>query len=54
VEKDFAKTNDIYKLYSGPRPPARTTVQPLKPVLRRRDERGRMPELEEISLFAGR
>lgn len=52
--EDFAKMNRIYGLYFTEAPPARTTVQPFKPVERKRDARGRMPKLEEISLIAVR
>ncbi len=43
----------IYAEYLGT-VPARTTVQQLKPVVRRPDERGRYPALEQISLVAVR
>ena len=42
--------NDTYKLYSGPRPRTRTTVQALKRVLRRRDEKDAWPSSKK---FAG-
>ena len=51
---EFANMNRIYGMYFKSAPPARTTVQPLKPVARKQDANGRSPKLEEISLIAVR
>ena len=51
---EFAKMNGVYGLYFKNAPPARTTVQPLPPVDRKREAGGRWPKLEEISLIAVR
>ena len=48
---DYDELNDIYKLYFPRRPPARTTVQQLKPVERKPRPDGRWPALEQMSLI---
>ena len=48
---DYDKLNDIYKLYFPQRPPARTTVQQLKPIERKPRPDGRWPTLEQMSLI---
>ncbi len=51
---EFAKMNSTYASYFGAAPPTRTTVQPLPPVERKQDSRGRWEMLEQISLIAVR
>lgn len=51
---EFANMNGVYAEYFKAAPPSRTTVQPLKPVERKRDPAGRFVKLEEISLIAVR
>ena len=48
---DYDKLNDIYNLYFPERPPARTTVQQLKPIERKPQPDGRWPTLEQMSLI---
>ncbi|MBI1896751.1 MAG: RidA family protein [Acidobacteria bacterium] len=50
--EEFVKMNSTYGQYFTAMKPTRTTVQPLAPVERKPDERGRSPRLEEISLIA--
>ncbi|MBM3957278.1 MAG: hypothetical protein FJ313_04415, partial [Gemmatimonadetes bacterium] len=50
--EEFAGMNRVYGSYFAGAPPTRTTVQPLKPVERNKDERDRWPMLEQISLIA--
>ena len=49
---EFPNMNAVYGSYFTGPPPTRTTVQPLPPVERKADERGRWPMLEQISLIA--
>jgi len=49
---EFQKMNAVYGSYFKDAPPTRTTVQPLPPVERKPDSRGRWPQLEEISIIA--
>jgi reactive intermediate/imine deaminase len=49
---DFQTMNQTYAMYFKEAPPARTTVQQLKPAERKPDEEGRYPTLEQISLIA--
>jgi reactive intermediate/imine deaminase len=49
---EFAKMNAVYAEYFKMNKPTRTTVQPIPPVERKADERGRWPKLEEISIVA--
>jgi reactive intermediate/imine deaminase len=49
---EFTKMNSVYGEYLGGIKPTRTTVQPLAPVERQSDDRGRYPKLEEISVIA--
>ncbi|MCW5980477.1 MAG: hypothetical protein KIT09_20515 [Bryobacteraceae bacterium] len=49
---EFAKMNAVYGSYFTGAPPTRTTVQPLPPVERKADDKGRWPKLEEISIIA--
>jgi reactive intermediate/imine deaminase len=49
---EFSKMNAVYGSYFTSAPPTRTTVQPLAPVERKPDEKGRWPMLEQISLIA--
>jgi 2-iminobutanoate/2-iminopropanoate deaminase len=49
---EFTKMNGVYAEYFTTVKPTRTTVQPIAPVERKADERGRHPKLEEISLIA--
>lgn len=51
---EFPRMNAVYGSYFGEAPPTRTTVQPLPPVERKEDARGRWPMLEQISLIAVR
>jgi 2-iminobutanoate/2-iminopropanoate deaminase len=51
---EFPNMNNTYKLFFGATPPTRSTVQPLKPVERRRGEDGRWPMVEQISVIAVR
>jgi reactive intermediate/imine deaminase len=52
--EEFAKMNAVYAEYFPSLKPTRTTVQPLRPVERKPDARGRYPKLVEISLVAVR
>jgi len=47
---EFQKMNAVYAEYFTQTKPTRTTVQPLPPVERKPDARGRWPKLEEVSL----
>jgi 2-iminobutanoate/2-iminopropanoate deaminase len=49
---EFAKMNAVYGEYFPKNKPTRTTVQPIAPVDRTADARGRWPKLEEISVVA--
>jgi enamine deaminase RidA (YjgF/YER057c/UK114 family) len=49
---DREAVDKVYSEYVGAVPPARTTIQQVKPVERRPDEKGRYPTLEQISLIA--
>jgi enamine deaminase RidA (YjgF/YER057c/UK114 family) len=49
---EFAKMNAVYAEYFPRNKPTRTTVQPMPPVERSADARGRWPKLEEISIVA--
>lgn len=49
---DYKAANDVYKLYFGDLPPARTTVQQLEAAERKARANGRWPTLEQISLIA--
>ena len=49
---EFSKMNAVYGSYFSGAPPTRTTLQPLAPVERKPDEKGRWPMLEQISLIA--
>ncbi len=51
---EFAKMNAVYGSYFGAAAPARTTVQQSPSIERKRDDRGRAPALEQISLIAVR
>jgi len=51
---DFPKMNGVYAKYFGSGPPTRTTVEPLAPVERKRNESGHFSKLEEISIIAVR
>ena len=49
---EFGKMNGVYAKYFGAEPPTRTTVAPLPPVDRKRDEKGAWPMEEQISIIA--
>jgi len=49
---DLGAVNEVYAEYLGGLSPPRTTIQQVEPVARRRDEKGRYPALEQISLIA--
>jgi 2-iminobutanoate/2-iminopropanoate deaminase len=49
---DFAGMNAVYSQYFGPLAPARTTVQQIEPGVRKSDQDGRWPTLEQISIVA--
>jgi reactive intermediate/imine deaminase len=49
---DFEAMNKIYAKYLKTPYPARTTVQQIAPVVRKTDEEGEYPALEQISLIA--
>jgi len=49
---DFVGMNGIYAKYFASAPPTRTTVAPLPPLERKRDDAGRAPMLEQISVVA--
>jgi reactive intermediate/imine deaminase len=49
---DFPKMNRVYASFFSSAPPTRTTVSPLPPVERRKDDQDRWPKLEEISVIA--
>jgi enamine deaminase RidA (YjgF/YER057c/UK114 family) len=49
---DREAVDEVYSEYLGAVPPATTTIQQVKPVERRPDEKGRYPALEQISLVA--
>jgi reactive intermediate/imine deaminase len=49
---EFGKMNGVYGKYFGPEPPTRTTVAPLPPVDRKRDDKGAWPMVEQISIIA--
>ncbi len=49
---EFPKMNSTYASYFASAPPTRTTVQPLAPIERQPDDKGRWPMLEQISLIA--
>ncbi|MBK9166182.1 MAG: RidA family protein [Bryobacterales bacterium] len=49
---EFQKMNAVYGSFFKDAPPTRTTVQPVPPVTRQPDDRGRWPKLEEISIIA--
>ncbi len=52
--EEFPRMNRVYGSFYKAAPPTRTTVQPLPPVERRKDERDRWPMLEQISVIAVR
>lgn len=49
---EFGKMNGVYGKYFGVEPPTRTTVAPLAPVDRKRDDKGAWPMVEQISIIA--
>jgi len=50
---DFPQMNEVYKTFFKESPPARTTIQQIAPVKERKaDDRGRWPDLEQISFIA--
>ncbi len=49
---DREAVEKVYSEYFGAAPPARTTIQQVKPAERGPDEKGRYPTLEQISLIA--
>lgn len=50
---EFPKMNAVYgKYFPKDAPPTRTTLAPLPPVERKRDDRGHFPKLEEVSIIA--
>ena len=49
---DFPAMNKLYAQYFSGIAPARTTIQQLVPVARKRGEDGKYPEIEQISLIA--
>jgi reactive intermediate/imine deaminase len=49
---EFVAMNKTYAEYFSSTPPTRTTVQPMPPLERKADARGRWPTLEQISLIA--
>jgi reactive intermediate/imine deaminase len=51
---EFGVMNKVYAKYFSEIPPARTTVQQLAPVERKRSEKDTYPEIEQISLIAVR
>jgi enamine deaminase RidA (YjgF/YER057c/UK114 family) len=51
---EFAVMNKIYAKYFSGIAPARTTIQQLAPVERKRKENDSYPEIEQISLIAVR
>jgi enamine deaminase RidA (YjgF/YER057c/UK114 family) len=51
---EFGRMNGIYGSYFRSDPPARTTVQPMRPVERKPTAAGTFPMLEQISLIAWR
>ena len=50
--KDYAKLNEVYRLYFSEPLPARSVVQQLAPVERKARPNGRWPGLEQLSLIA--
>lgn len=51
---EFPRMNKVYGEYFRGAPPTRTTVQPLPPVERKPDARGRWPMIEQVSVIAVR
>lgn len=52
-QDEFAKMNGVYAKYmNGQPPPTRSTLSPLAPVERKRNDNGAFPMLEQISLIA--
>jgi len=49
---EFGKMNGVYGLYFGDAPPTRTTIAPLPPAERKRNEKGQWPMVEQISIIA--
>ncbi|MGH9628953.1 MAG: RidA family protein, partial [Bryobacteraceae bacterium] len=49
---EFKNMNAVYGEYFTEVKPTRTTVQPVAPVDRKPDAKGRYPKLEEVSLVA--
>ncbi|MCP5120480.1 MAG: RidA family protein [bacterium] len=52
--EEFGQMNGVYGSYFEAAPPTRTTLEPLPPVDRKADGRGRWPMLEQISVVAVR
>jgi enamine deaminase RidA (YjgF/YER057c/UK114 family) len=51
---EWGRMNAVYRKYFGKVPPVRTTVGPVAPVGRKRNENGHAPKLVEIALIAVR
>ena len=50
--EEFGKMNGVYAKYFRAQPPTRTTVAPLPPVERKRNDRDQWPMVEQISIIA--
>lgn len=51
---DSASFNEVYRQYFGPTLPATTTLQQIAPAVRKADDNGHYPDLEQMSLIAVR
>jgi reactive intermediate/imine deaminase len=49
---EFGKMNGVYGKYFGAEPPTRTTLAPLPPVDRKRNDKDQWPMVEQISIIA--